>query len=189
MSKSSRSKLSFLLLVALFVTPFIIGAYLVSTGYAPTATTNHGQFLEEVIELSNLPITSNKSPDDQNSEEPTWQVLVYADPILSDKLKTALYHTRQIHIALGKNQERVKRQLITTEALTDGTFTELLKSEYPQLSTATLDKKQASTAGLSVGKIYLADPLGRLILMYELDTAPKGLLKDVKKLLKLSRIG
>ena len=39
------------------------------------------------------------------------------------------------------------------------------------------------------GYIYIVDPLGNLMMRHAPAGAPKGLLEDLKKLLKLSRIG
>ena len=39
------------------------------------------------------------------------------------------------------------------------------------------------------GYIYISDPLGNLMMSYPADINPKGILKDLKKLLRASRIG
>lgn len=39
------------------------------------------------------------------------------------------------------------------------------------------------------GRIYVVDPLGNLMMSYARTAEPKGLLEDLKKLLKYSRIG
>ena len=36
---------------------------------------------------------------------------------------------------------------------------------------------------------YISDPLGNLMMSYPADINPKGILKDLKKLLRASRIG
>ncbi len=37
--------------------------------------------------------------------------------------------------------------------------------------------------------LYIVDPLGNLVMRYDTRDTPKGLLDDLKKLLKLSHIG
>ena len=39
------------------------------------------------------------------------------------------------------------------------------------------------------GPVYVTDPLGNLVLAYPEDAQDKGILKDLQRLLKLSRIG
>jgi len=41
----------------------------------------------------------------------------------------------------------------------------------------------------AAGRSYLVDPLGNLMMSYPADAAPKGMLKDLKRLLRLSHIG
>ena len=42
---------------------------------------------------------------------------------------------------------------------------------------------------IKAGRIYISDPLGNLMISYPADINPKGILKDLKKLLRASRIG
>jgi hypothetical protein len=38
-------------------------------------------------------------------------------------------------------------------------------------------------------RVYLIDPLGNLMMCYSVDARPKGMLEDLKKLLRLSHVG
>jgi hypothetical protein len=38
-------------------------------------------------------------------------------------------------------------------------------------------------------RVYLIDPLGNLMMSYAADAKPKGMLEDMKRLLRLSSIG
>ena len=38
-------------------------------------------------------------------------------------------------------------------------------------------------------RVYLIDPLGNLMMCYAVDARPKGMLEDLKKLLRLSHVG
>jgi hypothetical protein len=49
--------------------------------------------------------------------------------------------------------------------------------------------KSLAPAGESNTRIWIADPLGNLVLSYPADTDPRGMIADLKKLLKLSHIG
>jgi hypothetical protein len=42
---------------------------------------------------------------------------------------------------------------------------------------------------LKKNHLYLVDPLGNIFMYYQKDFNPKGLKKDIKKILKVSRIG
>lgn len=75
-----------------------------------------------------------------------------------------------------------------------------LSAEQPDLITARLDEASdrefmalfpgtGTTPASEAGRIYIIDPLGNLMMSYAPGAPPKGLLEDLKKLLKLSRIG
>jgi hypothetical protein len=38
-------------------------------------------------------------------------------------------------------------------------------------------------------RVYVIDPLGNVMMFYEADARPKGMLEDMKRLLRLSSIG
>jgi hypothetical protein len=49
--------------------------------------------------------------------------------------------------------------------------------------------EQAFEAPSAEGSVYLIDPLGNLVMRYGPEANPKGMLEDLKHLLKLSKIG
>jgi hypothetical protein len=53
------------------------------------------------------------------------------------------------------------------------------------LETFELDAKQP----LDAGRIYLVDPLGHLMMSYEPGDEPRGMIKDLERLLKYSGLG
>ena len=44
-------------------------------------------------------------------------------------------------------------------------------------------------AATEAGRVYIVDPLGNLVISYPAGADPKGLVKDLEKLLRLSHIG
>jgi hypothetical protein len=42
---------------------------------------------------------------------------------------------------------------------------------------------------VNAGRSYIVDPLGNLMMSYPPDADPRGILKDLKRLLRLSHIG
>jgi cytochrome oxidase Cu insertion factor (SCO1/SenC/PrrC family) len=45
------------------------------------------------------------------------------------------------------------------------------------------------SGALNSHRVYLIDPLGNLMMFYAADAKPKGMLEDMKRLLRLSSIG
>ena len=105
-----------------------------------------------------------------------------------------LYLMRQTHKALGKEAERVRRVLLVEGAAPDSQW---LAAEHPELlvipvgagPAADLVSRFPSATPGTGAEIFLSDPLGNLMMYYPPDGEERHILDDLKKLLKLSRIG
>lgn len=96
-----------------------------------------------------------------------WQLLLTVTDDCSVECDGWWEKLDKVHIALGKDRERVLLQRI-------GEGGKDLKSEtLEQLGDA----------------VWIVDPLGNLVLRYSVSDQPKLLLRDLRKLLKISRIG
>jgi hypothetical protein len=49
--------------------------------------------------------------------------------------------------------------------------------------------EHAGRGPAAADRVYLIDPLGNLMMSYAADARPKGMLEDLKKLLRLSHVG
>ncbi|MDH3748200.1 MAG: hypothetical protein OER97_08325 [Gammaproteobacteria bacterium] len=92
---------------------------------------------------------------------------------------------------LGKQMVRVGRIFLHGETVLDTVF---LGNEHQGLITLEdsalselLDTKKP--AGLREGGYYLIDPQGNLVMYFHPELAPRDMVDDIKRLLKLSRIG
>lgn len=111
------------------------------------------------------------------------------------RCREALTLMRQTRLALSDKMDRVQRVFLVTgnccdQAYLDVEQTGLLLGRIDNPAGQTLLETfpdAAEAAGL--GRIYLVDPLGNLMMKYDPDAPQKGLLEDLKKLLKLSHIG
>jgi len=102
---------------------------------------------------------------------------------------------------LGRDMDRVQRVfLYTGECCRGGYDLAGLAREQSDLVAASFDEPAAAplrsafpsfdgVAAPLAGRVYIADPLGNLVLSYAAEAPRKGLLEDLKKLLKLSHIG
>ncbi|MCW8847047.1 MAG: hypothetical protein OQK99_14555 [Gammaproteobacteria bacterium] len=195
---SSRAKL--LLLALLFFGPVGVAmwGYYMSGGWRPAGQTEHGDL---VYPASPLPEFRFPAPEGGELTLKNMQgmwTLLYIDGWDCDTgCVDALYNTRQIRTALGKDMDRVQRVF-----LVNGPCCELrdLGQEHPDLNVAWLDGADRpvfikvlpgyeDADPLISGRIYLVDPLGNLMMSYGSRSEAKGILSDLKKLLKLSHIG
>jgi hypothetical protein len=124
-----------------------------------------------------------------------WTLLFVGPGECADVCREKLYDTRQVRLALDRDMTRVRRVFVATGNCCDRGF---LEREHPDLITVHADADSPLLAALAVdgqspvsrsGRIYVVDPLGNLMMWYPADAEPKGMLEDMKRLLKLSHIG
>ena len=135
------------------------------------ATTNNGVFVDPPVNIEEL---------GWQTEGPLrswWLWTVAAD--CENTCQTTVKNLRALHILLNREADRVRR------GFTGGKTGDLLwMQDYPQLAMVTMSGNDAIEDG-----VYVVDPNGNLVFFYPLDVDPELVLKDVKKLLKLSQIG
>lgn len=181
-----------LLLVLVFFGPLVAATlmyYLGGPAFRPTGSVAHGEL------LSPPPVLPDADYSDAAGQafrfRRTWSLIDVAPGDCDPACLEALYRTRQVRRALGKEMGRVQRVLLAT-----GTppAADLLAREHPGLLVVT----PASPAGLALdqalgpagaGAVFIADPLGNLVMRFPAGTAMKDLHKDLVLLLKASRIG
>ncbi|UZE96108.1 hypothetical protein [Alkalimarinus alittae] len=140
---------------------------------------------------------------DKDATESKWVLLVTGNQDCSEACQKALYTVRQVNIALGKESERVTRVLASSDDI--NSLSKVIAPQYPMLALASVNTEtlQRFSAGrvanantdkmngetIDNWSIWVVDPLGNVILRYEADRHGKEILKDMKRLLKLSNIG
>ena len=110
-----------------------------------------------------------------------------------------LYRMRQLRLAAGKNADRVQRAVLVVNGDRNALAGEQLQDFPGQLVLFPEDMDGdalQSLFGLSSGdrpfaeeRLYLVDPLGNLMMSYAGTVDPGGIIKDLARLLKYSRIG
>ena len=166
------SKLKFLLIVFVFVLPFIFAKYFFDNDATSTrGTTNHGSFLVDEVNIASL------------ADNDHWIILQVIDGKCDTSCQDNMHMLRQINTALGKDMGRVKRYLLNNNTDENAVYLD----NYPKV--IVLDRSETLYNKLTKmdERIFIADPFGKIILGYENDFIAKGLLKDIKKLLKFSK--
>ena len=97
--------------------------------------------------------------------------------------------TRPIHVALYKQMPRVQRAWQSDQRPPDDAP---LLALQPDLHTAVATSDEARRAfdlGQAGHRVYVLDPAGRIILRYAPDADPRGILKDMERLLRYAWAG
>ncbi len=190
----TRSRVIFLAILAVFFGP-MLAAYLmfVNFKWTPDGYTNHGELIQPVRPLIHVSLRDDAA---QVFGEDFWRhkwTLVYVGGGQCDLYcETALFKMRQARLSLGRDADRVQR-LYLLSGTVDGRLAGLLSAHEGMVLASPLDA--SSTEALAVfgeparGALYLVDPMGNLMLRYDDDSTTKGIQKDLKRLLKVSKIG
>jgi hypothetical protein len=92
---------------------------------------------------------------------------------------------------LGKEMDRVRRIFLHGESLPDTVFLAAEHQGLISLSDNDLSKllNQKKPSELAAGGYYLIDPHGNLVMYFHPGIRPGDMIDDIKRLLRLSRIG
>jgi len=185
--KRTKGRLQFLLIAAIFFGPLLFAAWLYYSGDAlqPESRANHGALLEPIVNLLDA------VPESRVHEDRAWRLLYAEDGECGETCRKALYTQRQTRLMLGKEMDRVERVFLHGEQAPDNLLGaeehQGLKSLHDPALRAVLDDKRPDS--LPAGGFYLIDPHANLVLYFSPDIEPRDMVDDIKRLLKLSRIG
>ena len=191
-----RPRLMLLFIIACFAVPLAAAWWLVGR-WTPSDTVQHGELLNPARPLTALRFTPlNDREPDGTTLRGHW-VLIYAGSAeeCAAACRTALYDLRQVRLALGKDMGRVKTLLLLdNEPIAE--LRQWLADEHAAMIVGVADlaaRTELAGAfpipGAGGEWIYLLDPLGNLLMRYSVASEPRGMLKDLQRLLHLSRVG
>jgi cytochrome oxidase Cu insertion factor (SCO1/SenC/PrrC family) len=203
-----RRRRTLIALALLFFAPVGL-AFLLYYGssWRPGSRVNHGDLIDPAVPLPEVALpqaadtAGGAAPAAADTTSPAflrgkWTLLYLGPGSCPDRCRADLYNTRQVRAALGADRERVQRVFIAEGACCD---LEWLRTQHPDLITLrasaaaapliALLRAGALPAAAAADRVYLIDPLGNLMMSYALDARPKGMLEDLKKLLRLSQVG
>ncbi|HKE97145.1 MAG TPA: hypothetical protein VKB34_22740 [Povalibacter sp.] len=193
-----RSRAQVWLVIGVFFVP-LLAAFLLyygAPGWRPPGSTNRGDLISPARPLPAVELPrSNGDSLSIAALQGKWTLVYVGDGQCDARCREALVLTRQTRLALNKDVLRVQRVFLATANCCDQSY---LAAEHTDLITARVDN-EAGQQLLSTfpegaatgqrGRIYIVDPLGNLMMSYGPQAPHKGLLEDLKKLLRLSHIG
>lgn len=169
-----KNRTLLLVLLGLGLVPMLGAWWLLSAHQdsGPWSTTNQGQLLAPGTNLEGTGL------EDLQSRGTKWRIIIVPEEDgCSTECLEALPILRALHLRLGKDSTRVWRVLLGTQSLQEET-------DMRNVHLERLDIQPSLDAG-----VYIADPLGNLVLRYDWSQVGSPLLKDLEHLLDLSRIG
>ena len=192
-----NSRIKLLLLFGLFFGPLaasFIWYYGFDAALAPSGESNNSPLVTPAVPLEpfeNAQVSGEGFTNDGLARH--WTLVHVLDNQCAEACETFLYHTRQMRLAVGKDISRLDRIIVVPQATS---HTALLE-QHPDATVITRSdnglEQQLSAISeqnqVSPGSAFMVDPIGNVMMWVPADIEPKLLLKDLKKLLKISRIG
>jgi hypothetical protein len=167
-----------------FILPVVLAKGALELNWFNEASTNQGQLLEPTINMSHIPWKGI----------PKWR-LMYVLPAVCDEIcENALFSLTQVWIALGRQQNRVESTVIFTASSDQQALAKLRQKQ--DVALLNIHETAAPINSGDDNAVYIVDTLGNGMLRYtlvedkqEAILDSKAMLADLRKLLKLSRIG
>lgn len=177
----TRSRLKLLALITVFALPAILAKLVLSQHWYNSGVTNKGELITPTLTMQTLGL-------DNPYQGEKWQLGYLVPQSCNTLCQQQIHYLQQTHIALGKYQQRV-----VPVVLIDG------NSDPEVVGDIGLDVVRINASFTDVvhqSEYVIVDPLGQLVMRYpqvesqqRLIKQNKGLLSDLRKLLKLSRVG
>ena len=194
---AARSRLSLLLLFAVFAAPVVLAwlLFYVFPEWKPSATANHGALVEPLRQLPPFQFeTQAGNSINETFLRGKWTLVYLHSGSCADACIDQLFKIRQIRLAQGKNIDRLQRLLLWDDSGVSDEEATALAAHFPGLVIVSLaDRTRADLRGVfsldeqtatAAGRVYLVDPLGNLMMFYQhsdfqsREPSPKSLLKQ-----------
>ena len=176
-----RSRLTLLLIVALFFGSFALAAWLRFSGWSPGQSRNYGRLLQPPVDLSAATFTrADGTPYAWQPDQNRWRVVVVPPADCPQACARALDAIHRVWLRQGRLADRVDVLWFGPLPAQGTRFRRLVEMRPdPRLLAVLPDAPRPDTL-----PVYLIDPSGFLVLRYPPDFTMAGLHKDIDRLLK-----
>lgn len=197
MNQVPRGRGQFYLLLVLFFGPLLAAVllYFVFPDFQPHARTNYGELIRPARPIPQpLALLDVEAQTlDRETLRGRWTFLYLGADSCDQACEDKLYQIRQIRTLLNEKQPRVQRVYLAQSAAALPALRAQLQQTHPDLRVyAEADAAQPLRAFFAAREpqaLYLIDPLGNWLMVYPGAAESPGILKDIKKLLRISQIG
>lgn len=178
-------------MLAVFALPVVSAWFLyLNPEYLPNTRSNRGDLIEAIVTLPTGEdlLSAERAPFDSDKLSGRWTLVVLGRAPCAEACRDKLREIRQIRLALGESRLSVERLLLSSDSGV------VVEPELAGTQVATLTPAGARHLLDQLGedqsafdRIYILDPMGRLMMRYRADAPPKDVLKDMERLLKASK--
>jgi len=210
----NKLKLTFLLLVTALPVSMATMSFrgAIEEGVV-SSTVNKGQLINPPADISALAMRdiegqpafrtfeeeiASLAPDEEYEIKP-WLMIYVNGAECESACKERIHYLQQLHIALGKNIQRVRRYYLNTDMQPFAPdLAEFFRADYPSMGLAYTDKEtlqqNMSASGVNLdlvaqSYVLLVDPVGNVMMYYTQDHTPEEIMTDLETLLRYSSLG
>jgi len=181
------------LLIIICVAP-VVASYLAYYVLPPSGRTNYGELIEPQIPLPSIEARLQDGTSfDLAKLRGRWVMLQVDESACGETCRNKLWQMRQLRTAQGKDADRIERVFLVTDGeplqtmlLREFDGTHFLRVSRDPLRFMPIPEE--ATARIE-DHIYMIDPLGNLMMRWPRAADPNRMKRDIRRLLKASRVG
>ncbi|MCV2885838.1 hypothetical protein OE749_14160 [Aestuariibacter sp. AA17] len=185
-SKTSKNNFAVIAFIIAFILPVILAKFALDYDWFNRGATNKGELLNPALDFS--PINSTHSQK--------WRIAYIMPTNCDQSCENAIFSLSQLHQALGKEQDRVESVIVWTPNSDVKRVSDIAADHHFALLMSEDEKVNNVFNSVETGGIFIIDTLDNVILRYPIQQQKqeavlksRDILSDLRKLLKLSRIG
>lgn len=191
-----RGRLMLVALAGFFLLPLVAAWWMYSNVEdGPDAeVVSHGTLIRPARPLGDFELAgiAGSSALTDDALHGRWAIVYVGSAECDTTCEETLWEARQVHTRLGRDATRIQRVFLLTgaDAVADPEF---FAREHAGMLMARADDALLAHFSVDgeapVGQLFVIDPLGNLMMRYTADAPPEALYDDLKRLLRVSRIG
>jgi len=159
--------------------------------------TNHGRLINPPRQLPDMALSDPSGRNRNATLYGKWSLVYLVDGTCDRECARNLYRLRQIRLAQGRRALRVQRVLLDMAPGRANLSPGQLRDYAGQLIAEPADPEKLlrqfrlsdGDQPVSAGRTYLIDPRGYLMMSYERDADPGGIINDLQHLLRYTGSG
>ncbi len=178
-----RSRMTMIIVVALFFVSFGIAAALIFMGWQPSAMKNSGELLSPPIQIAEGSLTyADGSAYLWPTETRHWRIVVPSNAACIESCEQLADLLERVAVSQGRHLERLEILWFANLPENDASISRLVPMDgsFEFIDSSTVDREQWSQS------IFLIDPNGFLVMRYANDFDATGMRKDLGRLLKVT---
>lgn len=178
-----KSRRNLLMVLGAFLLPIVIAKLALTQNWLEYGVTNKGTLVENELTLKDIGVANDELDN-------KWLILYALPNNCNDACEQTLVSVNNTLVALGREMPKVRNVALYQQSLSEKQLNQLDNAKWSFIPSSN------NHPLIDHPTVLLVDPLGNIVLEHQLPESieqqsafGKGILADMKKLLKYSKIG